>query len=81
MKDFDWFWRCTNDRFSIPKISGYTGYGTKDGTLNIVLSCKPSTNTNTWLNVSYTDDVREIGTTLFSVDKDHKNLRSTTYKH
>ena len=66
------FGGVTNDRFSkYLKISGYTGYGTKDGTFKYSAgtAVNLSTNTNTWLNVSYTNDVREIGTTLFSVDK------------
>lgn len=65
------FGGVTNDRFSkYLKINGYTAYGTKDGTFKYSLgtAVNLSTNTNTWLNLSYTDDVREIGTTVFSVD-------------
>jgi len=65
------FGGVTNDRFSkYFKVNGYTAYGTKDGTFkySIGTAVNLSTYSNTWLSVSYTDDVREIGTTLFSVD-------------
>lgn len=66
------FGGVTNDRFSKHiQINGYTAYGTKDGTFKHSIGTAVNINTysNTWLNVSYTNDVRETGTTLFFVDK------------
>ena len=62
----------TNDRFSKNfRIEGYGAYGTKDGAFkyNIGSGILLDKNTNTWLNGSYTDDVREIASTVFAVDK------------
>jgi hypothetical protein len=62
----------TNDRFSKNfRLEAYTAYGTKDGTFKYssgagVLLDKT---TNTWINAYYTDDVREIASTVFAVDK------------
>jgi hypothetical protein len=52
------------------KVSGYTAYGPKDGTFkySVGTAVNLDTYSNTWLNVFYAYDVREIGTTLFSVD-------------
>jgi hypothetical protein len=62
----------TNDRFSKNfRIEGYTAYGTKDGVFKYSLGSGVllDKSTNTWLNGSYTDDVREIASTVFAVDK------------
>ncbi|SHL24911.1 CarboxypepD_reg-like domain-containing protein [Flavobacterium saccharophilum] len=62
----------TNDRFSKNfRIEGYTAYGTKDGNFKYSLGSGVllDKSTNTWLNGSYTDDVREIASTVFAVDK------------
>jgi hypothetical protein len=62
----------TNDRFSKNfRLEAYTAYGTKDGAFKYssgagVLLDK---STNTWINAYYTDDVREIASTVFAVDK------------
>ncbi|MEO7978333.1 DUF5686 family protein [Flavobacterium sp.] len=62
----------TNDRFAKNfRLEAYTAYGTKDGVFKYstgggVLVDK---NTNTWMNLYYTDDVREIASTVFAVDK------------
>ncbi|MCD0467415.1 DUF5686 family protein [Flavobacterium sp. ENC] len=62
----------TNDRFSKDfRLEAYTAYGTKDGAFKYstgagVLLDK---STNTWLNAYYMDDVREIASTVFAVDK------------
>ncbi|MNK50054.1 hypothetical protein D3C87_689240 [compost metagenome] len=62
----------TNDRLSkYFRVEGYGAYGTKDGVFKYsvgggVLLDK---HTNTWFNGYYTDDVREIASTVFSVDK------------
>ena len=62
----------TNDRFSKNfRIEGYTAYGTKDGVIKYSVGAGVllDKNTNTWLNGYYTDDVREIASTVFAVDK------------
>ncbi|MCD0470231.1 DUF5686 family protein [Flavobacterium sp. JAS] len=62
----------TNDRFSKNfRIEGYSAYGTKDGEVKYSLGSGVllDKSTNTWLNGSYTDDVREIASTVFAVDK------------
>lgn len=62
----------TNDKFSKDfRIEGYTAYGTKDGVVkyNLGAGVLLDQNTNTWLNGSYTNDVREIASTVFAVDK------------
>lgn len=62
----------TNDRFSKDfRIEGYSAYGTKDGEVKYSLGTGVSVDksTNTWINGYYTDDVREIASTVFAVDK------------
>jgi len=62
----------TNDRFSKNfRIEGYTAYGTKDGVFkySIGTGVLLDKSTNTWVNGSYTDDIREIASTVFAVDK------------
>jgi hypothetical protein len=62
----------TNDRFSKNfRIEGYSAYGTKDGVIKYSLGggVLLDKNTNTWLNGYYTDDIREIASTVFAVDK------------
>lgn len=62
----------TNDKFSKNfRIEGYSAYGTKDGELKYSLGTGVllDKNTNTWINGYYTDDVREIASTVFAVDK------------
>ncbi|MCD0475149.1 DUF5686 and carboxypeptidase regulatory-like domain-containing protein [Flavobacterium sp. EDS] len=62
----------TNELFSKKyKIGGYAGYGTKDGAFkyNLDLSTRVERFSNTWVGGSYTNDVREIGSTVFAVDK------------
>jgi hypothetical protein len=62
----------TNEQFSRKyKIEGYSAYGTKDGAFkyNIGFSSRLEKFSNTWIGVSYTDDVREIGSTVFPVVK------------
>lgn len=62
----------TNDRFSKNfRIEGYSAYGTKDGEFKYSLGTGVllDKNTNTWVNGYYTDDVREIASTFFAVDK------------
>jgi len=62
----------TNEKFSKNfRIEGYSAYGTKDGVVkyNLGIGFLLDKNTNTWLNGSYTDDIREIASTVFAVDK------------
>lgn len=62
----------TNDRFSKNfRLESYTAYGTKDGILkySVGTGFLLDKNTNTWINGSFTDDVREIASTVFAVDK------------
>ncbi|MFH6997549.1 DUF5686 family protein [Flavobacterium sp. FlaQc-57] len=62
----------TNDKFSKNfRIEGYSAYGTKDGEVKYSLGTGVllDKNTNTWINGYYTDDVREIASTVFAVDK------------
>lgn len=62
----------TNDRFSKNfRIEGYSAYGTKDGEVKYSLGTGVllDKSTNTWVNGYYTDDVREIASTVFAVDK------------
>lgn len=62
----------TNDRFSKNfRIEGYSAYGTKDGEIKYSIGSGVllDKSTNTWINGYYTDDVREIASTVFAVDK------------
>lgn len=62
----------TNDKFSeIFRISGYGAYGTKDGQFKYSLGAaiRVGKFSNSWIGGSYTDDVKEIGSTSFATDK------------
>ncbi|TRX37740.1 DUF5686 family protein [Flavobacterium restrictum] len=62
----------TNDHFSkILKMEGYTAYGIKDGKLkyNLGIGTRLGKFSNSWIGISYTDDVKEIGSTTWSIDK------------
>lgn len=62
----------TNDSLSKKiKLEGYSAYGSKDGKFkySIGIGTRLSESTNSWLGISYTDDVREIASTVFSIDK------------
>ena len=66
------FGGVTNERFSkIFKIDGYTAYGTKDGAFkyHVGSAVRIGKFSNSWIGISYTDDVREIASTTFSIDK------------
>lgn len=66
------FGGVTNDRLSkVFRIEGYSAYGTKDGSFKYHLGTgfRLERLTNTWVNGSYTDDVREIASTVYAVDK------------
>ena len=62
----------TNEQFSKKfRIEGYTAYGTKDGNFkyNLGMATRVGKFSNSWIGVSYTDDVREIASTVFTIDK------------
>ena len=62
----------TNERFSRKyRVEGYTAYGTKDGNFkyNLGMTARVGKFSSSWIGASYTDDVREIASTLFAVDK------------
>lgn len=62
----------TNEKFSRRfRLEGYTAYGTKDGAFKYSLggAVRLGKFSNTWIGGSYTDDVREIASTSFAIDK------------
>lgn len=62
----------TNENFSERyKIQGYTVYGFRDHRFkyNVGGGFRIAENTNTWLHVSYTDDLQETGSSKFLTDK------------
>lgn len=62
----------TNNHFSnIFRISGYGAYGTKDGQFKYSggMALRLGKFSNSWIGGSYTDDIREIGSTSFATDK------------
>ncbi|WP_306349792.1 DUF5686 family protein [Flavobacterium sp. '19STA2R22 D10 B1'] len=62
----------TNDRFSQRfRIEGYTVYGTKDDAFKYSFggAVRLGKFSNSWVGGSYTDDVREIASTTFAIDK------------
>ncbi len=62
----------TNDRFlEIFRLSGYGAYGTKDGQFKYSFggALRLGNFSNSWVGASYTDDVKEIGSTSFATDK------------
>ena len=80
----------TNDSFSKKwKIEGYSAYGTKDGTFKYSLGIGTRINkfSNTWWGVSFTDDVREIASTTWTVDRrafkiyDPRPINISTFYH
>jgi hypothetical protein len=62
----------TNEQFSkIFRLEGYTAYGLKDEASKYHLgsAIRIGNFSNTWIGGSYTDDVREIASTNFAIDK------------
>lgn len=62
----------TNENFSeVYRIQGYTVYGFKDHRFKYSIGggFRISEPTNTWLHVSYTDDLQETGSSKFLTDK------------
>lgn len=66
------FGGITSEKFSQKyRIEGYTAYGTKDGAFkyNLGSAARVGKFSNTWIGAAYTDDVREIASTVFTIDK------------
>ncbi|MEZ7506430.1 DUF5686 family protein [Flavobacterium sp. Arc2] len=66
------FGGITNDQFLKNfRIEGYTAYGTKDGNFkyNAGLSARVGKLSDSWIGVSYTNDVREIANSLYTIEK------------
>ena len=62
----------TSDLFSkVFRIDGYTAYGLKDEQYkyNLGLSTRIEGHSNSWIGASYTDDIREIASSTFAIDK------------
>ena len=66
------FGGITNEKLSdIFKLAGYVAYGLKDDELKYKYggAIRLGKASNTWLGGSYTDDLREIASTSFAIDK------------
>lgn len=62
----------TNDNFSkIYRTSGYGAYGIKDTGFKYSLgqSARIGNFSSTWIGISFTDDLQEIGSTIFDIDR------------
>ena len=62
----------TNEKFSKKyRLEGYSAYGLKDETIkyNLGFASRIGKFSNSWIGASYTDDVREIASTNFAIDK------------
>lgn len=62
----------TNEKFSKKyRINGYSAYGIKDETFKYQIgnAFRIGKTSNSWIGLQYTDDVREIGSTNFLIDK------------
>ncbi|GAA4894902.1 hypothetical protein GCM10023311_19500 [Flaviramulus aquimarinus] len=62
----------TNDAFSKKyRLNSYVVYGFRDGRFKYSIGggFRVAKKTNTWINVSYTDDLQETGSTKFLTDK------------
>ena len=62
----------TNEKFSKKyRIEGYSAFGLKDQTTkyNLGFAGRIGKFSNSWIGASYTDDVREIASTTFAIDK------------
>lgn len=80
----------TNDKFSeIFRISTYGAYGTKDGRFKYSLggAVRLGKFSNSWVGGAYTDDLQEIGSTSFAIDKrvfklyDPRPINVNTFYH
>jgi hypothetical protein len=81
----------TNELFSKKiRFEGYGAYGTKDGTFKYMggFATRIGKTSQSWTGISYTNDVREIASTKFNIDKrvfkiyDPRPINvSTFYRH
>ncbi|ESU29748.1 hypothetical protein FLJC2902T_02230 [Flavobacterium limnosediminis JC2902] len=78
----------TNDKFSkIIRLNGYGAYGLKDDQFKFSIgeATRIGHFSSTWLGFSYTDDLQEIGSTIFEIDRkkfriyDPRPLNLTTF--
>jgi hypothetical protein len=66
------FGGITNEQFLKNfRIEGYSAYGTKDRNFkyNIGLAARIGKLSDSWISASYTDDVREIANTTYTIEK------------
>jgi len=62
----------TNETFSRKvRLDGYASYGTKDEAFKYSIGAATRVDkfSSSWIGFSYTDDIREIGSTSFAIDK------------
>ena len=62
----------TSNSFSkVIRLDGYIAYGLKDEQYkyNLGVSTRIDSNSNSWVGGSYTDDIREIASSSFAIDK------------
>ncbi len=62
----------TNDYFSKKaRLEGYAAYGLKDETIKYQIGAATQLDrlSNSWIGASYTNDISEIGSTKFTIDK------------
>jgi len=70
----------TNDNFSKKyRTSGYGAYGIKDTEFKYSLgqSARIGNFSSTWIGISFTDDLQEIGSTIFDIDRKRFRLYDT----
>jgi Family of unknown function (DUF5686) len=63
------------------RLEGYTAYGTKDGNFkyNLGFAGRYGKFSNSWFGFSYTDDIQEIASTSFAVEKKQFKLSETDW--
>jgi len=72
----------TNEAFAENfRLNGYTVYGFRDHRFKYSFGggFRMAKNTETWLNISYTDDLQETGSSVFLTDKRFFNSLSPDY--
>jgi len=80
----------TNEKLSVKyRLEGYAAYGLKDEAMKYKIGGAKRFDefSNTWMGVNYTDDVQEIGSTKFTIDKrvfkiyDARPINVNTFYH
>ena len=80
----------TNEKMSkIFRVDGYNAYGIKDGKVKYSLGAafRVEKFSNTWLGANFTDDIKEIASTSFAIDKrpfklyDPRPINVSTFYH